>query len=290
MRMARSISSTKVAHVAEYDSCTRAVRVALVVGNGILCCLGALVIAVGIYLVVERIHFVPYVYGTQLMAASCYLIITAGVILFLISFIGCSGAVYENRSLLIIYCIVLSAVFILGMLGSVLAIVYWAWVMDMVRYYMTESLLSTYGYQMENGGNNLVTRSWDEVQEKFGCCAVNDQGWLLYRESFWFKDLPGMEGVDKPFVPASCCKTNGRGAYVDRTLCQYYADGPPGMTGLPSRGVTTGVNNAIYYRGCFTAGKEVFKQITVYLIVIGFIMAVLVIVGIVLSLHLYGQF
>jgi len=39
----------------------------------------------------------------------------------------------------------------------------------MVRYYMTESLLSVYGYEMENDYNNLVTRSWDEVQEKVGC-------------------------------------------------------------------------------------------------------------------------
>lgn len=275
----------------EYDFSTRCVRTALVIGNGILCLLGALVIALGIFLVVERIHFVPYVYGTQLMAASCYLIISAGVILFLISFIGCFGSLYENRVLLLIYAIILSVVFILGMLGSVLAIVYWAWVMDMVRYYMTESLLSVYGYEMENDYNNLVTRSWDEVQEKFQCCAVSDNGWALYRQSFWFKDLPGMEEVDKPFVPASCCKRTTGGVYVNRITCQYYADGPPGLSGLLLPGVTVGPpNDAIYYKGCFSAGREVFKQIVTYFIAIGFVMAGLVVIGIVFALYLYGQF
>lgn len=36
----------------------------------------------------------------------------------------------------------------------------------MVRIYMLESLLVNYGYQMEDSWNNLVTRSWDEAQEK----------------------------------------------------------------------------------------------------------------------------
>lgn len=29
---------------------------------------------------------------------------------------------------------------------------------------------------------------------QFQCCAVTDQGWALYRQSYWYKDLPGMEG------------------------------------------------------------------------------------------------
>lgn len=275
----------------EYRYSTRIIRASLIIGNGILCLLGALVIALGIYIITEKIHFMPYVYGTQLMAASCYLIISAGCVLFLISFIGCFGSINDNRRLLLIYSIILSLVFVLGMLGSVMAIVYWAWVMDMVRYYMTESLLSTYGYQMEDPWNNLVTRSWDEVQEKYGCCAVRDQGWSLYRQSFWYKDLPGMEGVDKPFVPPSCCKRTSNGGYVSKNMCQYNVDGPPGFTGAPPPGVTLAPpNDALFYKGCFTAGKEVFKSITAYLIVIGFIMAFLVVIGIVLSLHLYGEF
>ena len=39
-------------------------------------------------------------------------------------------------------------------------------VANVVRIYMLESLLVTYGYQMEDSWNNLVTRSWDEAQEK----------------------------------------------------------------------------------------------------------------------------
>lgn len=36
----------------------------------------------------------------------------------------------------------------------------------MVRVYMQELLIMNYGYEMEDSWNNLVTRSWDEAQEK----------------------------------------------------------------------------------------------------------------------------
>lgn len=275
----------------DYDKCTRGVRSALIIGNGIFCLLGCAVVAVGIYLIIDKVYFVQWVYGTQIIAAACYLIISAGVILFLVSFAGCFGTIFESRILLLFYCVVLSLVFILGVLGSVLAIVYRAWVADMVRYYMSESLLSVYGYTMQNEYNNLVTRSWDEVQEKFGCCAVDDQGWALYRQSFWYKDLPGKTEVSKPYVPFSCCKRDGSGKYVDQQMCQFNANGPPGLPPVLSPGVLPGpANYAIYYKGCFGAGKNVMSQMVVYFIVIGFVMAGIVVEGIVCSLILYRKF
>ena len=36
----------------------------------------------------------------------------------------------------------------------------------MVRVYMLESLLDVYGHHMDNDWNNLVTRGFDEAQEK----------------------------------------------------------------------------------------------------------------------------
>ena len=37
-----------------------------------------------------------------------------------------------------------------------------------VRVYMLESLLDVYGHHMDNDWNNLVTRGFDEAQEKVG--------------------------------------------------------------------------------------------------------------------------
>jgi hypothetical protein len=259
-------------------TCLRAV---LVFGNLVFCLLSITIVAVGIYLIVEKIYFVEWVYGTQLAAASCYLIIAAGCIMFIISFIGCFGTLFENKRLLLIYCFVLLLIFLLAVIGAVIAIVFRVWATSMIKVYMRESLLSHYGTNMQNTFNNMVTRCWDVTQEKFQCCAIDDQSWALYRQTFWYKDLPGLQEVDKPYVPFSCCKLVG-GVYVDLFTCQMSLDGPPGK----QSGVA---NNAMHYRGCFEAVKWALYPIMYYFIAIGFILAGLVVIGIVCSLILYSR-
>ena len=66
--------------------------------------LSCAVIAVGIYLTVEKVQFVSYTLGTELIGASCYLIISAASIIFLISFIGCFATLFKNRTILLVVC------------------------------------------------------------------------------------------------------------------------------------------------------------------------------------------
>jgi len=64
--------------------------------------LSCAVIAVGIYLTVEKVQFVSWTMGTELVAASCYLVLAAASIIFLISFLGCFGSLFKNRTILLI--------------------------------------------------------------------------------------------------------------------------------------------------------------------------------------------
>jgi len=221
------------------------------------------------------------VYGTQLPAAACYLIITAGVFMFLVSFVGCFGTLFQYRRALLIYCFVLVLIFILAIIAAVIAIVCRVWVSGMIKVYMRESLLSTYGTDMTGEWHNLVTRSWDEAQEKLQCCSIDNYGWSLYRQTFWYKDHPGLQGVDKPYVPYSCCKRRG-GDYIDLRACMMNTEGPPGRQ--------AGVNNdALFYTGCFEAGKAALYPVIGYFIAIGFFLSGIVVVGIVASLILYSK-
>jgi hypothetical protein len=264
----------------EYSKEARCVQRILVIGNFIFCLLGAAVIAIGIYLLISKIQFTNWILGTQIMAASCGLIIAAGSIMFLISFVGCFGTLFENQTLILAYCVVLALVFLSALMGSVLAIIFSTWVTDMVRVFMVESLLVRYGHEMDNDYNNLVTRSWDEAQERWQCCSVDDRSWSFYRQSYWYKDFPGKTEVTKPFVPASCCIKNSKNEYVNQFACQMSNDGPPGQR--------TGVaNNYIYYQGCYTAGKKILNDIAIYFIVIGFVFGGIVICGVVCSLIFY---
>ena len=52
----------------------------------------------------------------------------------------------------------------------------------MVRVYMLEALLDVYGHHMDNDWNNLVTRGFDEAQEKVSVVDCTQQ-FLSERES-----------------------------------------------------------------------------------------------------------
>lgn len=55
-----------------------------------------MLIAVGIWMVVDR-SFMATITGEPLYAVAAYLIIAGGALVFVFSFIGCFGAVTENR-------------------------------------------------------------------------------------------------------------------------------------------------------------------------------------------------
>lgn len=259
----------------------KCLRSMLVIGNSVFCLLSCAVIAVGIYLTVEKVQFVSYTLGTEIIGASCYLIISAASIIFLISFIGCFATLFKNRTILLVYVVVLSLVFVVALMGSVLAIVYSAWVWNYVRVYMLEALLDVYGHHMDNDWNNLVTRGFDEAQEKWQCCAVDNNGWNAYRQSSWYKDHPGANQVDKPYVPASCCVRDADGQYANKYLCQMSIDRPPGLRHSQLH------NDYLYYPGCLPVGKHILNQIAAYFIAIGFTFAAFVIGAVVCSLLLY---
>jgi len=60
------------------------------------------VIAVGIYLTVEKVQFISWTMGTELVGASCYLIMSAASVIFLVSFIGCFGSLFKKRNILLV--------------------------------------------------------------------------------------------------------------------------------------------------------------------------------------------
>ena len=64
--------------------------------------ISCLVIAVGIYLTVEKVQFISWTMGTELVGASCYLIMAAASVIFLVSFIGCFGSLFKKRNILLV--------------------------------------------------------------------------------------------------------------------------------------------------------------------------------------------
>jgi len=248
--------------------------------NLLLALLGMAVFGSGVFIAADRLYFTSIVFGMPILAVSSYCFLAAGVLLIIVCVFGCMGALYEKRALLFGYCIVLCIVFMLSFSAASLSIVFRSWVQDQVRTYMRSTLQSHYGINLTNPWNAEVTRSWDAAQQRWYCCSVEDESWGVYRASLWYEIQPGVVESTKPYVPESCCKKSQYGQYLNPGKCQLFDRGPPSKQSRE-------LNEGLYYRGCYEAGKEILYPVSAYLIVMGLILCLCVLAGIVMSLCLY---
>lgn len=143
---------------------------------------GAALLGIGIWIVVAADSFRDVVSSDPLIFNAVYIIIAVGAALFLIGFLGCCGAVNENRCLLGTFFAFVLVLFLLQIVGAVLAIV--------LRVQTEELARETF---KDYSTNEEVKKGWDTFQQAFECCGVDGPG-------DWTKEtLP---------VPNSCCASN----------------------------------------------------------------------------------
>jgi hypothetical protein len=151
---------------------------------------------------------------------------------------------------------------------------------------MSETLVNSYGVGYESKTNRDITDAWDKAQERLMCCAVETNGWYLYRKSKWFAEFGSRDEQsityhdqdNRPYVPQSCCVKDKLWRYVNRDVCQAWRIGPPGS---PMDGA---INRALYYTGCFDAGVIYLKANASVLIGLAFAIGIMLAVGIILSI------
>lgn len=258
----------------ERNACYRCMKYIILVSNIIFVLIGCICTGVCIYLAVDKVSFVSIVIGSSLISTSVYLELAASSLIIIVSFLGCFGFLFQKKWILLLYIICLCCIFVLAVIGGVFAIIFRPWMTDQIRYYMRSTLLNNYG--LEGNFNEMVTKSWDTAQQKWYCCAVEDESWGVYRSSEWYGIQSGIPEVSKPYVPESCCKKDQYGQHVHLTKCQKYQVGPPGrQSGLP--------NEAIFYRGCFVTGRDLLFKVSHQIIAIAATLAFIMIWAIVLS-------
>ncbi|GLH01736.1 Tetraspanin [Gryllus bimaculatus] len=117
-------------------------------------------------------------------------LIVAGLIIFVIAFLGCWGALQESCNMLIAYAVLLLLIFIIELAVGITAAV--------VRDDFGDTMEMEMKKSMERYKDEEVQRvAWDTLQEKFECCGV-------HKVDDW-------EGVIKPGIaaPSSCCVEKG---------------------------------------------------------------------------------
>nr|XP_025138825.1 tetraspanin-9 [Bubalus bubalis] len=206
--------------------------------RGCLCCLkymmflfnlifwlcGCGLLGVGIWLSVSQGNFATFSPSFPSLSAA-NLVIAIGTIVMVTGFLGCLGAIKENRCLLLSFFIVLLIILLAELILIILFFVYMDKVNENAKKDLKEGLL------LYNSENNVgLKNAWNIIQaevragggDRCTCCGVTD-----YRD--WFLVL------GENTVPDRCCMENSQGCgqnnttLVWRTGCyekvkQWFAD------------------------------------------------------------------
>jgi len=151
--------------------------------------------------------FTINLYGVAAIA----IMVISGIIV-IVSFFGCCGAWKENRCLLFFNYVCILVPFIGVIAGATIA---FTQSIDIIRNPMISSL-SQYNVNASavTEENKAVTEAWDNIQEQFTCCGVDD--YSDWTNKTYNTEFPTKE---KYLVPPSCCTK-----YDNQEDCRIHPD------------------------------------------------------------------
>uniref|UniRef100_A0A7N9D213 Tetraspanin-9 n=2 Tax=Macaca fascicularis TaxID=9541 RepID=A0A7N9D213_MACFA len=156
----------------------------------LLCGCGLL--GVGIWLSVSQGNFATFSPSFPSLSAA-NLVIAIGTIVMVTGFLGCLGAIKENKCLLLSFFIVLLVILLAELILLILFFVYMDKVNENAKKDLKEGLLL---YHTEN--NVGLKNAWNIIQAEMRCCGVTD-----YTD--WYPVL------GENTVPDRCCMENSQG-------------------------------------------------------------------------------
>ncbi|NXH41802.1 TSN9 protein, partial [Dicaeum eximium] len=173
--------------------------------RGCLCCLkymmflfnlifwlcGCGLLGVGIWLSVSQGNFATFSPSFPSLSAA-NLVIAIGTVIMVTGFLGCLGAIKENKCLLLSFFIVLLIILLAELILVILFFVYMDKVSESAKMDLKE------GMKLYNSENNIgLKNAWNIIQAEMKCCGVND-----YTD--WYPVL------GENIVPDRCCMENSQ--------------------------------------------------------------------------------
>jgi len=165
----------------------KCIKFLLFVFNFIFVLAGIGLIAAGAYVKIKLDDYFDF-FGNDYTGPGILLIVV-GVIIFLIAFLGCCGAIKENYCMIVTFTILLIVIFLLQLGGGIAGVV----MRDNVDKEVNDILKDAMKNYNTSGG---VRKTWDKMQDEFSCCGVDS-----------YKDWQTDAKLSTP--PASCCKVAG---------------------------------------------------------------------------------
>lgn len=166
--------------------CLRAVKLLMFAFNLLFWLGGCGILGVGVWLAATQGNFATLSSSFPSLSAA-NLLMGTGAAVMAIGFVGCVGAIKENKCLLLTFFVLLLLVLLLE---ATVAVLFFAYTEQIDRYAQRDLRqgLRLYG----TAGNVGLTNAWSIIQTDFRCCGVSN-----YTD--WF------EVYNATRVPDSCC-------------------------------------------------------------------------------------
>lgn len=166
------------------SKCIKVLKYMLFIFNLLFWAIGCSVIAIGIYFVVHNIYGSLFPNIPSLTTGN--ILIFFGCVIMVFGFVGCMGAIKENKCLLLTFFILLLLILLIEVVMAIVLFVY----EKEIGPYITKQLSDSFEKYKENNKNETI---WDEIQRTMKCCGINGS-----------KDWGNS-------IPYSCCPAETKG-------------------------------------------------------------------------------
>ncbi|KAM4700780.1 tetraspanin-18-like [Discoglossus pictus] len=176
---------------------------------------GICFLGVGIWIVADTDGFQSIVTSNPLLSAGGYTLLFAGLALSLLGFLGCFGAIRENKSLLLLFFLLNLLFFMVELAGIILAVSFQKTIKE--EPFLLEL---QHNYKGDNS-TEVFSQSWNIIMIALSCCGIS--GLSDFGNRSHFHDL-------YPFTPwpDACCRRDDpmlSGTILDRRKCMQNEQG-----------------------------------------------------------------
>ncbi|KAJ7406132.1 Tetraspanin-18 [Pitangus sulphuratus] len=170
---------------------------------------GACLLGLGIWVIVDPTGFREIVAANPLLFTGAYIMLAMGAMLFLLGFLGCCGAIRENKCLLLFFFMFILLIFLAELSAAILAFIFRE---NLTREFFTKELKKHY---QRNNDTDVFSSTWNSVMITFACCGVNGP------EDF--EAIPHLphSSLEK-MIPEACCQRelqSREGMFVNKEAC-----------------------------------------------------------------------
>jgi len=186
--------------------------------NFIFWLMGLLLIGIGIYAIMDKwssgeafklntIFDVIFNVG--------FLLLLIGVVVFIVSFAGCIGALRENMCLLRFYSLCLLLFFLAEMTVIALGFIYPHKLTEFLEKELSQKLIQSYRDDLDF--QNII----DLIQQDFECCGLSSFGYEDWNNNEYFNCTEENPSVERCGVPYSCCHVDEESIVPLNLMCGF---------------------------------------------------------------------